>query len=141
MIRPHVDVGGTIGAYILNKEGSTLYHFKIDREVLVYDIRTAEWSPPESTEGAFLSMVLDSDMDQIVKMSYSGTDALVRWDLKAHDPTTNKASVESENIPEQVLGGMKVYSSARRSLFFLHTEGPTTLYEYNIASDAWTTVV
>ncbi|KAG0086204.1 hypothetical protein BGZ92_008323 [Podila epicladia] len=37
--------------------------------------------------------------------------------------------------------GLKVYSSARKSIFFLHTEGPTTLYEYNIASDSWTTVV
>ncbi|KAG0341251.1 hypothetical protein BG000_009701 [Podila horticola] len=142
LARSRVDVMSTIGPVILNKEGSTLYHFNFYSMVHKYNVREAEWSPPEPkdvSQSFFgITAVLDSDMDRIFG---TGRTVAGNWNLTTCDPTTNTVSVVSENILEQVGRGLKAYSSARKSLFFLHTEGPTTLYEYNIASDSWTTVV
>lgn len=142
LARSRVDVISTIGPVIFNKEGSTLYHFSVHRMVHAYNVQKAEWSPPEPmdiSQSFFgITAVLDSDMDRIFGI---GCIAAGNRSLTTFDPTTNTVSVVSENILEQVGRGLMAYSSARKSLFFLHTEGPITLYEYNIASDSWTTMV
>ncbi|KAF9371673.1 hypothetical protein CPB97_001803, partial [Podila verticillata] len=143
--RPRLDVYNIIGGVILNKEGSILYHFNVHQKVQAYNVRTAEWSSPVSVSepsGCLRWTVIDSDRDQIfgtnicpVVISQDFT-----MNLTTYDPTTNNVVIVSKDIPGHAGRGPRVYSSARKSLFFLWTEGPITLYEYNIADDSWSTV-
>ncbi|KAF9395722.1 hypothetical protein CPC16_007237 [Podila verticillata] len=146
LTRPRLEVISTIGGVILNKEGSIMYHFNVQQKVQAYNVRTAEWSSPVSVaeaSGCLRWTVFDSDRDQVFGVTHccvANSQAYTR-NLTAYDPTTNNVVIVSKDIPGHAGRGPRVYSSARKSLFFLWTGGPTVLYEYNIADDSWSTVV
>ncbi|KAG0028066.1 hypothetical protein BGZ81_005020 [Podila clonocystis] len=140
------------GQMVMNKDGSIIYFFQ-DMGVRPYYVHKGAWGPVANLTSELMikkSLMVDSDLGHIYGigkgdsmfdcgMSDCGmSDYDFEWTLRMYDPVANVISVVSE-IPPQAnpKGGRGVYSSARKSFFFMSSKGATTFHEYNIADKTW----
>ncbi|KAG0323475.1 hypothetical protein BG000_002641 [Podila horticola] len=134
------DFSNKSGQMVMNKDGSIIYFFQY-LGVRPYYVHRGEWGPVTNLTSDLSirkSLMVDSDLGHIYGIEWSHGYV---WTLRMFDPVTNAISIVSE-IPLQANpnGGRGVYSSARKSFFFLSSKGATTFHEYNIADKTWTFV-
>lgn len=138
------DVSNQSGQMVMNKDGSIIYFFQ-ELNVRPYYVHRGEWGPVASlTSGLTIekSLMVDSDLGHIYGIERSWQWSDYEWTLRMFDPVTNAISIISEIPPEaNPKGGRGVYSSARKSFFFMSAKGATTFHEYNIADKTWAFVV
>ncbi|KAG0356703.1 hypothetical protein BG005_004351 [Podila minutissima] len=134
------DVSNQSGQMVMNKDGSIIYFFQ-ELNVRPYYVHRGEWGPVASlTSGLTIekSLMVDSDLGHIYGIERSWQWSDYEWTLRMFDPVTNAISIISEIPPEaNPKGGRGVYSSARKSFFFMSAKGATTFHEYNIADKTW----
>lgn len=135
------DFSNQSGQMVMNKDGSIIYFFQY-MGVRPYYVHRGEWGPVANLTSDLSirkSLMVDSDLGHIYGIEWSHGYV---WTLRMFDPVTNAISIVSE-IPLQAnpKGGRGVYSSARKSFFFMSSKGATTFHEYNIADKTWTFVV
>lgn len=145
------DYASPTGQMVMNKDGSIIYFFQYSG-VRPYYVHRGEWGPVASLTSGFnikKSLMVDSDLGHIygtdASVIWSDVDTLPdveTWTLRMFDPVTNAISIVSE-IPRQARprASRGVYSSARKSFFFLSSKGADTFYEYDIADKTWSFVV
>ncbi|KAG0020139.1 hypothetical protein BGZ82_011684 [Podila clonocystis] len=139
------DYSNQSGQMVMNKDGSIIYFFQ-DMGVRPYYVHKGAWGPVANLTSELMikkSLMVDSDLGHIYGIGKGDrmSDYDFEWTLRMYDPIANVISIVSE-IPPQAnpKGGRGVYSSARKSFFFLSSKGATTFHEYNIADKTWTFV-
>lgn len=134
------------GGMSLSKDGSTV-HFVSHNNFQSYYDNTAQWGPTinlttslDSGYGEYV--VTDVDMGLVYSLGsmWEQNGDYVR-SFSTFDPVSHTVAKVNPAPRAGVLFTQGVYSSTRKSLFYLSQGDTFTLYEYSITSDTWTYVV
>ncbi|KAF9313989.1 hypothetical protein BG003_004655 [Podila horticola] len=130
----------------LSKDGSTV-HFVSHDIFQSYNDNTAHWGPTINLTTSLDSqygehVVTDVDMGLVYSLGsmWEQNGDFVR-SFSTFDPVSRTVAKVNSAPRAGVLFTQGVYSSTRKSLFYLSQGNTFALYEYSIASDTWTYVV
>lgn len=134
------------GGMSLSKDGSTV-HFVSHDTFQSYNDNTAHWGPTINLTTSLDSqygehVVTDVDMGLVYSLGsmWEQNGDFVR-SFSTFDPVSRTVAKVNSAPRAGVLFTQGVYSSTRKSLFYLSQGNTFALYEYSIASDTWTYVV